>query len=284
MRERRPTLGLAPILPGIVLVVVIVWALAAVLMLTGTLVNAREIDDTLPLINKEVKPIDQDLDNVKLAEETARISGRIRVAAEPLVGQTDRIITVARNIDGRVVNILQTAQAINQTAKSINGKVKSINSTVSSINGNVVSINDTVSSILGNALTINRTVDSIGSRVTTINARVGSVFGRVGPPGARDRSIKGRVASILRTFRTLEPLTRSIDSGVAGINRRASSGVEGVASLKSDFAPIRVQVGPGALGSAGHSTAGPGAIHGHANSIDCSDLINLVGRTQYCNR
>ena len=44
MRERKATLGLAPILPGLVLVVIIVWALAAVLMLTGTLVNAREID------------------------------------------------------------------------------------------------------------------------------------------------------------------------------------------------------------------------------------------------
>ncbi len=285
MSERRPTLGMAPLLPGIVLVLVIVWALAAVLMLTGTLVNAREINDTVPLIRNQVSPIDKDLDNVKLAAETARISGKIRAAAKPLVGQTDRIIEEARSIDGRVVQILETAGAINETARTINGRVRAINGTVSSINGNAVSINDTVNSILGNALTINRSVDSIGTRVTSINARAGSIFNRVGPVGARDASsIKASVGRILRSFRTLEPETRRIDSGVAAINRRASRGVVGVASLKSDFAPILVRVGPGLLGAAGHGTAGEGAIHGHANSIDCSRLIQSAGPTRYCGR
>jgi hypothetical protein len=54
--------------------------------------------------------------------------------------------------------------------------------------------------------------------------------------------------------------------------------------LKSDFEPIRVLVGPPLLGPSGHRTDGPGAIHGHANSIDCSNLINLLGRTDYCGR
>lgn len=282
MSERRPTLGLAPLLPGIVLVLVIVWALAAVLMLTGTLVNAREIDDTVPLINNQVSPIDKDLDSVKLAAKTAQISGRIRVAAKPLVGQTDRIIEEARSIDGSVVRILETAGAINGNARSINGRVRSINGTVRAINGNAVSINDTVNSILANALSINRSVDSIDPRVTSINARVGSIFNRVGPVGARDRSIKGSVGRILASFRGIEPETRMIDSGVAAINRRASRAVVGVRSLKSDFAPVLVRVGSGLLGAAGHSTAGDGAIHGHANSIDCAPLINSGGPTQYC--
>jgi len=284
MGERKATLGLAPILPGLVLVVVIVWALVAVLLLTGTLVNAREIDKTIPLINNQVSPIDKDLDNVKLAAKTARISGRIRKSAAPLTDQADRIIVRARSIDANVVKILATATAINETAGSINGTVRAINGKVTGINGDVVSINDTVDSIQGNALAINRTVDTIGSRVTTINARVGSIFNGVGPIGARDDSIKAGVGRIFGTFTSLSPEVRRIDTGVAAINKRAIRAIPAVASLRTDLVPISVLVGPGALGPAGHGTEGPGAIHGHANSIDCSALINSLGGTEYCGR
>ncbi len=284
MRERSVTLGLAPLLPGLVLVLIIVWALAAVLMLTGTLINAREIEDTIPLINNQVSPIDKDLDNVKLAAETNRIAVRIDKTAKPLSAQAGRIITEARSIDTSVEKILGSAVAINQTAKSINGSVRSINQKVSTINGSVVSINDTVDSIQGNVLTINRTVDSIGGNVTSINARVRSVFNRVGPVGATDAtSIKASVQRILGTFTALDPETKSIDSGVAAINRRAKRAIGGVKSLKLDFAPISTFVGSGALGA--HSTEGPGTIHGHANSIDCAPLINEVaGPTAYCGK
>lgn len=282
MSERRATLGLAGSLPGIVLVVVIVWALAAVLMLTGTLINAREINDTLPLINNQVKPINQDLDNVRLAEETARISGRIDEAAANLSNQADRIITEAENIDGNAAKILRNARSVNERAKSINATVRSINGRVNSINSNVVSISDNVDSILGNVLSINGTVGSIAGSVTTINARVDSIFSRVGPVGARGGSIKASVSRIFRTFTRLSPKVRSIDSGVAGINRRASAGVVGVASLKTDFEPILGLVGRAATDPEKHNTTGPGTIHGHANSIDCSALINSAGPTQYC--
>ncbi|MDQ3587025.1 MAG: hypothetical protein M3375_01545 [Actinomycetota bacterium] len=273
--ERRPTLGLAPALPGILLVVIIAWALAAVMMLTGTLTNAREIDKTLPLINSQVNPIDKDLDSVRLAARTGRLTTRIDRAAKPLSAQADRILSVAASIDGRVAGILGTAVSINETARSINGTVRSINSKVSAIHDSVISINNTVDSIHGNVLTINGTVSSIEGKVSTIGARVRAVFRSVGPVGATDRSIKGSVSRILRTFRRLEPETRSIDRGVAAINRRADRGVEGVRGLKSDFGPIRVLVGS-PLPS--HGTGGPGNIHGHANSIDCARLI----RGPYC--
>ncbi len=282
MGERAPTLGLSPILPAIVLVLVILWALAAVLMLTGTLVNAREINDVVPLINNQVSPIDKDTDSVKLAVETARISGKIRVAAKPLVGQTERIIAVATNIDGNAARILVTAQAINENAKSINGTVRSINGKVTTINGNVVSINDTVGSIQGNALAINDTVGSIGTRVTAINAGVGSIFRGVGPVGATDdNSIKASTGRILGTFTRLRPETVKINTGVDGINRRAKRGILGVRSLKTDFAPISTFVGGGPFT---HGTEGPGTIHGHANSIDCSNLIQSAGPTQFCGK
>jgi methyl-accepting chemotaxis protein len=283
MRERSATLGLAASLPGIVLVVVIVWALAAVLMLTGTLVNAREIDNTLPLIKAQVLPIDEDLDNVKLAEETARLTERIRVAAAPLSDQADRIIVEARKIDRNAASILVTARAINGTAKTINGNVLAINDTVGAINSNVVSINQTVNSIGGSVFSINGRVSRVGGNVATINRRVTRVVGAVGPAGATDGgSIKASVDSILGTFEALDPVTRSIDTGVAAINGRADVGIDLSDQLKGDFTPIRTLVGPGLLGPAGHRTDGLGAIHGHANSIDCSALLNLTGPTQYC--
>ena len=290
MRERSATLGLAPTLPGIVLVVVIVWALAAVLMLTGTLVNAREIDNTIPLINAQVLPIDEDLANVELAEETAMLTERIRVAAAPLSDQADRIIVEARKIDRNAASILVTARAINdtattinETATTINGNVLAINDTVSAINGNVVSINSTVNSVGRNVFSINSRVGSVGADVASINSRVNSVFDSVGSRNATDDgSIRAEVNSILGTFTTLEPETRSIDDGVAAINGRADVGIDLSEQLKSDFGPILTLVGREPGDPELHRTDGPGTIHGHANSIDCSALLNLTAPTQYC--
>ena len=98
VRGRGATLGLATMLPGLMLVIVIFWALAAVLMLTGTLINAREIEDTVEVINGEVSStdgIDKDLDSVKELEQTRRTVASIRDAADPLTGQADQIITAA---------------------------------------------------------------------------------------------------------------------------------------------------------------------------------------------
>jgi hypothetical protein len=285
MRERSATLGLAPSLPGIVLVVVIVWALAAVLMLTGTLVNAREIDNTLPLINAQVLPIDEDVKNVELAEETARLTAQIRDAAAPLSDQADRIIAEAGKIDRNAASILVTARAINETATTINGNVLAINDTVSAINGNVVSINGTVNSIGGNVSSINSRVGSVGADVASINARARSILAKVGPRDAADGdSIRASVRSILGRLTELEPETRSINVGVADINGRADVGIGLSERLKSDFGPILTLVGrvPGDPGL--HRTDGPGTIHGHANSIDCSRLLNLLGPTDFCNQ
>jgi len=268
-----------------VLVVVIVWALAAVLMLTGTLVNAREIENTLPLINSQVLPIDEDLDNVKLAQETARLTERIRVAAAPLSDQADRILGEAQSIDRTAASILTTARSINGTAEAINGNVLAINDTVGAINSNVVSINGTVNSIGGSVSSINSRVSSVGADVASINARAGSILAKVGPRDAADGdSIRASVRSILGRLTVLDPETQSIDTGVAAINRRADAGIGLAEQVKGDFGPILTLVGrePGDPGL--HSTDGPGTIHGHANSIDCSTLLNIAGPTQFCER
>lgn len=292
MRERRATLGLAPALPGLILVLVIFWALAAVLMLTGTLINAREIDDDVRVINKQVQPIDKELDSVKLAAKTAKISDRIRVAAQPLSSQATQIIRAATSIDKTARSILGTAGSINETARAINANARSINATVTSINGNVVSINDQVSSINRNVASIGGLVGGIGGDVTSINARVGSIFGRVGPTsGARGGSINETVRNIRSSFVSLAASdggtnvgrVSSIERGVTGINRRADAANRAAPTIKSDFEGILDDVGFGITPTGpDHGSGGDVGIHGHANSIDCSSLINIFGPTQYC--
>jgi methyl-accepting chemotaxis protein len=250
--NRGATLGLAPALPGLVLVIVIFWALAAVLMLTGTLINAREIEDDVQIINNEVGPIDEDLNNVKLAAETNRIATRIKEAAVPLSPKLTEVISAARSIDKSAKEILSTAGAINETAGSINGTVRSINGSVTSINNKVVSIHGTVNSIGGS-------VDQIHGRVRSIFGHVVNIFSTVGPTNATDRSIRGNVRRILRTFVLLNPRVNSIDRGVAAINGRADRAAGLVAGLKGDFGPVNGQVVE---------------INKHANSIDCSPAVN----------
>jgi len=246
-------------LPGLVLVIVIFWALAAVLMLTGTLINAREIEDTVEVINGEVSStdgIDKDLDSVKELEQTRKTVASIRDAAEPLSGQAQQIITAAGAINKSAKSILSTAGSINTTAKSINGTVRSINASVNSIGGSVVQIN--------------QRVNSIGGNVSTINSRARSIFASVGPAGATDSSsIKASVTRILSELRIVDSEVVSIDSGVAAINRRAQTAIDTVRPIKGDFGNILSTVTK---------------IDQQANSIDCAPLVNLVGPTQSCNR
>ncbi|HEX2029595.1 MAG TPA: hypothetical protein VHF25_16550 [Nitriliruptorales bacterium] len=175
MRVRTDESGLA----AIVLVIVIAWALAAVLMLTGTLLSAREIDDRVVAITGEVSEIDQDLDAIMLTEETNRIAGGILAAAQPLDVRLSEVIEAARGIDGNVSSILQNATAINATAKDINSTVQSIRGNAASINDSVKSIGGTVDSIHGNLGAILSTVRSIDKGVEGINQRADTIIQRV---------------------------------------------------------------------------------------------------------
>jgi hypothetical protein len=259
VRGRGATLGLATMLPGLMLVIVIFWALAAVLMLTGTLINAREIEDTVEVINGEVSStdgIDKDLDSVKELVQTRRTVVGIREAADPLTGQADQIISAAGAINRNAKSILGTAGSINSTADSINSTVRSINSSVNSIGSSVVSIN--------------QRVNSIGSSVTSINGLARSIFGAVGAQGATDSTtIKASVTRILRELRGVSGEVATIDPGAAAIKGRADRAIDGGRGIKGDFEGVR---------------SGVDKIDAHANSIDCATLLNIVGQTTGCKR
>lgn len=61
-------------LPAVMLFVIILWALAAVFMLTRILASAVEIDEQVEIINTQTTPIDKETEGVALAGDTVVIS------------------------------------------------------------------------------------------------------------------------------------------------------------------------------------------------------------------
>lgn len=189
-------------LAGTILVIAIAWALSAVLMLTGTLIAAQEIDERVATIVGEVSPIDQDLDAVALAEETNEIATGIRRAAEPLSAQLDQVIDSVGGIDDSVTDILETAGEINVTAGRINATVRAIGATVDGIAGNISAVLTTVASIDGRVAGINERADAVIALVRGIRSDLAQVLAQVGISGpdghgsAADASIHGHANSI----------------------------------------------------------------------------------------
>lgn len=270
MRTLRGERGLAPAL----LVVIIAWALAAVLMLTGTILSAQRIEGNVGEIVGSTSSIDGDLDAVRLAAKTTRISGDILTAAEPLVGQLDQVIVSARSIDRRANSILDTAESINGKAVAINSTVGSINQTAGAINQTAGAINATAGSINANVTSILRRAQAIESTAGSINAKVQSINGHVNGIAGSVNSINGRLGGTLDEGFT-------IDKGVRGINLRASRAIRAVRPIRTDLNNILDQVGRPrqAAGHRQRGGAGDLTAHGHANSIDCQvdNLRNLSG-------
>jgi phage-related protein len=253
--EPRNT-GLNAALAGVILVVVIAWALAAVVMLTGTLTNARQIEHRVKLVNAQVDPIKKHTAFIALAHKTLGLTAQIKSAAAPLSGELAQVLASAGQINLRVGTILSTARSINGVVTSINSAAHSIGSSVGAIGASVSSISSSVSSIAGS-------VNSIHSRVSSVLASVGT--------GARG-SISGDVNGIDARLSRVLSEAHSIRSGVIGINNRASTSIGAVGLIKGDFDAILSVVG---------TVLGTPTILGHANSIDCSPLLV---KTQDCNK
>ncbi|MGI8440436.1 MAG: hypothetical protein ACR2NV_09655 [Thermoleophilaceae bacterium] len=258
-------------LGGIVLVLVIAWALAAVLLLTGTLIAANQIDTRVASIDTSVNGANQNLDAVRLAARTGRVAGRIRESAAPLSGQFTQITASVGSIDGSARSIFGTAGAINRNADSINVNVRSIGGRVGSIDRSVGSINGRVRSIRSNAGSINARVAGIRSnalsierRVRGINRSAGSINTSVASINTSAGSISRAVPPINSTARLILLTSRSIDVGANGINVRAHRVAEIVGN---DILPDTNEI----LDEAGE-------VDLHANSIDCSATIQAVRR------
>ncbi len=232
---------------GLVLVVLIAWALLSVIFLTGTLLAARSIDRSVNTVTTGINPVVEDIGkDAKFIDEARKIvgiSGDILKAAKPLSAQAAVIEKTAR-------------EGIDPKLKSVLGKVGDINEVAGSINANVLQIGSTVDSILGNASSINGSVVSINNSGHSILRRAREINGSA-------RSILGRGGSILA-------LVQVIDGKVARANSQADSIDADTKVIAPNVAKILAAVGK--EGVAGHGAT----IHGHANTIDCSPLLNGV--------
>lgn len=197
MRLHSDERGLA----GASLVIVIAWALAAVLMLTGTLVAAQQIDERVFEITNLVTDIDEDTTHVALTQDINESAAAILDAAAPLSGQLDQVVESASSIDGTVDEILATAQNIGQVVVPIGTSVGGIGGSATSIGSNVDSIHSSFEGILANVQPINTNVAEINQKaahiigqVDGIKADTGQVVREVGREDVP--SILGHAASI----------------------------------------------------------------------------------------
>lgn len=244
-------LGLGPA----IFLFVLVWAVAALVCLTGTLFKAMNIDKRVKGITTDVGEIDGETDAVALVIETRKIAKEIQVAAAPLPGQLE---------------VIQgSAASIENTAKEIEGKVNSIDATVTSIGGTAQAINETINSVHAKAL-------SIEGKAKTIDSAVGTI-------GGFAAEINGTAKGILGNFSTILEVARTADGRLVATADKANAIFAIVESIRSDTANVMSVLG------ADWKVNGGNTIHGHANSIDCSDLVNRpVGvpaePSTYCQR
>jgi len=235
-------------LPQVVLALTIAWALTAVLLLTGTLINAREIDRRVIYINSQLAPINASTSYIALAGKTVGISHNILTAAAPLAAGFGKI-------NNSVIDINNTVQKILHTAQAINVKVKGIGATVAPIHQTVLAISSAVTG-------------SITPALATVGADVGTIHATV-------QSINARATTILATAKSINGLIITINGDIDKVNS-AVSGADH--NILFDFNNINLLVGNdgGVMGSQ--------TINAHANSIDCAGIFQVAGPTRDCKK
>ncbi|CAN5501662.1 hypothetical protein BH20ACT2_BH20ACT2_01350 [soil metagenome] len=184
------------------LVVVLGFALYAVIQLTRTTIAAEQIDDRVVSITASVEPIDESLTNVPKLDDTNATAKQILAAATPLSAHLDGVIESAGSIDSTVDLILGNANTINGTVGSINGVVNSISGTVNSIDGNISGVLGQVRLIEPGVAAINGRVDAIINLARPIGGDLANVLAEVGGPrgaglgSGGDRTIVGHANGI----------------------------------------------------------------------------------------
>lgn len=265
MSQERKS-GLGPLLAGVCFAIVIAWALVSVLELTGTLTSAVQIKHRVTVINNQLNPIHSDLNFIRYAGMVANETVEINAAAAPLTHQAATILATARSIDAKVGPILRNAVAIN-------GVVHQINSNVLAINNNVLAIHASVSSIGAHVSSIGASVASINNSVNSIHSRVVTIRNAVGPIGTNGSSITPDLTRVDNDFAGILSDVKTIQPNLAVVSGKVDTIIGLVTGIKSDFDNILANVG---------LTNGSPTVVGHANSIDCSSLINLLGKTTDC--
>ena len=156
---------------GIALIIVIAWALSAVLILTRTLVAAQEINNKVTDITAHLAGSKQDTSYVSQLNKTEVTASTILQNAAPLTGQLEIVKNTAAHIQQQVDGITPPVQSINATVHVIHDQVSTILATAQSINNTLTAIRNTQSSvILTDVVNIKADTTSIITNVHTIDA------------------------------------------------------------------------------------------------------------------
>jgi methyl-accepting chemotaxis protein len=115
------------------LAIVILWALTAVIFLTGILAAANRIESRVNVINNALTPTAQKLTTLPVLNKVVDNAQQIRDAAANLSPTIGRIADSAGSIDGSLKSVNDTVPSINKSAKQINASVSDIYRSVRSI-------------------------------------------------------------------------------------------------------------------------------------------------------
>ena len=123
----------SPALPAIMLAIIILWALTAVIFLTGILATANRIESRVHVINSALTPTARKLTTLPVLNDVASNANQIRDTAANLSPTIGRIADSAGSIDDSLKSVNNTVPSINKSAKQINSSVLDIYRSASSI-------------------------------------------------------------------------------------------------------------------------------------------------------
>lgn len=205
-------------LPGIMLVIVILWALTAVIFLTGTLAAANRIESRVGIINQALTPINNKLNTVPVLAKVSDTANQIRDAAVSLSPTIGRIAESAGSID-------TSLKQVNESVGPINASARQIGVSVTEIARSVGTIGPGLASVVGLTRTINGSVHSIDTEAAGVLNNVFDIRGRVA-------LVTGQADDIIRNVREISGDTRFISNtvGADGITGTVNGDAFGIAT------------------------------------------------------
>ena len=196
---RRPSSRDERGIVGVVLTIVIIFALLAVIELTRTLEAAQQINTTVMNITGSVQGANAHL-NTGCKTGTSNAELNCPTDALPVlnttVGEVAAIDAAAKPLSGEASQILASVNSINTTATAILANASSINGTVHSIGGLAGSINSSVNGIHSSLDSVGSDVNNIQAGVALINQNADTVIGTVNGIKGDTSTINGQAGSI----------------------------------------------------------------------------------------
>jgi hypothetical protein len=196
---RRPSSRDERGIVGVVLTIVIIFALLAVIELTRTLEAAQQINTTVMNITGSVQGANSHL-NTGCQEGTSNAEQNCPTDALPVlnttVSEVAAIDAAAKPLSGEASQILDSVNSINTTATAILGNASTINGTVHSIGGSVGSIASSVNGIHSSLDGVNSTVDNIQTGVALIDQNAQTVIDTATAIKGDTSTINGQAGSI----------------------------------------------------------------------------------------